>query len=136
MELLLNALWLLVSLSALSWCAWRNCTSSECADRNALRTIVAVCLLALFLFPVISATDDLHPAQAMVEEPAAKKLVSLTHGLITATAAPPVFSLIVLLLLLLSLGNVVGRVFEDTPVAFSTVLSNRLKGRAPPEAAL
>lgn len=130
MELLLNALWLLLSLLALSWCAWQNALGERKAD--AVRTIVAVSLLAFFLFPVISATDDLHPAQAMVEESASKKLVPVSHGLLSATAAPPMFALALLLLLLLSQASVIGYFRDDTLFVLSPALSSHLKDRAPP----
>lgn len=131
MELLLNALWLLLSVAALSWCA---CRQNALAPRKAdtVRTVIAVSLVALFLFPVISATDDLHPAQAMVEESASKRLVFVGHALSPATAAPPIVAVAFLLLLLFSHACVIGTFRNDTPLALSPDLSSRLKDRAPP----
>lgn len=67
MELLLNLAWLLLALPA--YWLWRDCRASQSRKRFSSRQ----CLLALgcalvVLFPVISATDDLHALCAAVEE--------------------------------------------------------------------
>jgi hypothetical protein len=72
MELLLNLVWLLLVLPA--YWLWRRGAGARVACRVTPRQ----CLLALgcvvvLLFPVISATDDLHAMRAEMEESAASK---------------------------------------------------------------
>ena len=72
MELFLNLAWLLLALPA--YWLWR---SSRCA-RSERRFSSLQCLLALasvlvLLFPVVSATDDLHAMQTEMEESAPGK---------------------------------------------------------------
>jgi hypothetical protein len=67
MELLLNLLWLLLAVPA--YCLWQN--ARDVQDRPSLNSLQ--CLLALgcalvLLFPVVSATDDLHAMRAEMEE--------------------------------------------------------------------
>ncbi len=69
MELFLNLCWL--SLLAPAWLLWRRHISSTDSARQAVSPLVFVgvlgCALVL-LFPVISATDDLHAMRPEMEE--------------------------------------------------------------------
>ena len=75
MELLLNLVWLLLAIPA--YRLWRN--STPACRRHGVTSVQ--CLLALscglvLLFPVISATDDLHAMRAEMEEsPTSKRSV-------------------------------------------------------------
>jgi hypothetical protein len=76
MELLLNLLWLTLALPAI-W-MWRH--QSVCAkDRprfHRIRPLVLFGCVLMLLFPVVSATDDLHAMrQEMEESSSSKKLV-------------------------------------------------------------
>lgn len=77
MELLLNLAWLLLAVPA--YWLWRS--SSPANRRHAFSPLQ--CLLALgcalvLLFPVISATDDLHAIRAEMEEsPVSKRSIRL-----------------------------------------------------------
>jgi|SRR5208282_960423 len=73
MELFLNFCWLSLLLPA--WLLWRRRTSSSAslnpANGAAVRPFVFVCALAgvlILLFPVISASDDLHAMRPEMEE--------------------------------------------------------------------
>jgi len=68
MELLLNCLWLMLALPAI-W-LWRRAPHSchESREFNSGRCLIALACLLILLFPVISATDDLHAARAEMEE--------------------------------------------------------------------
>lgn len=75
MELLLNLVWLLLALPA--YCLWRG-TRPAYAGRRAtsLQCLLTLGCMLVILFPVISATDDLHVMQAEMEEsPAGKRCV-------------------------------------------------------------
>ena len=63
MENFLNYCWLLLALAALS--AWLGLASRR--RRTSLGLIALLCVLTL-MFPVISATDDLHPVAQAIED--------------------------------------------------------------------
>jgi hypothetical protein len=71
MELLLNLIWITLALGAFVALARRRQISFR-TDRvlrvNDVKALLALfCALAL-LFPVVSASDDLHPSQAVLED--------------------------------------------------------------------
>jgi len=69
MELFLNVCWLSLLLPA--WLLWRRRASTTASDRPAARSLVFVCALGcalILLFPVISASDDLHAMRPEMEE--------------------------------------------------------------------
>ena len=75
MELLLNVAWLLLALPA--YALWR---SARAARRKygltSLQSLLALGCALVLLFPVISATDDLHAMRTEMEEsPASKRSV-------------------------------------------------------------
>ena len=95
MELLLNLLWLTLALPAI-W-MWRH--ESACAKNwrrfDRIRPFVLFGCVLMLLFPVVSATDDLHAVrQEMEESSASKRLVKQVVGdksltrLCTAGALP------------------------------------------------
>jgi hypothetical protein len=75
MELLLNLLWLMLALPAIL--IWRHDPTSARALGRFARSrsfVLLSCLLAL-LFPIVSATDDLHPIRTEIEESGPSKHV-------------------------------------------------------------
>ena len=80
MELLLNLLWLFLVMPAF-W-LWRySRTAPERRAASPLRCLLALACLLVILFPVISATDDLHAMRAEMEEsPASKRSVGHSSG--------------------------------------------------------
>jgi len=82
MELLLNLLWLLLALPAFFvWHRqsgfWRD-AGRRCRSRS---FVLLGCLLTV-LFPVVSASDDLHPQSAEIEESGAfKRTVKQSPGI-------------------------------------------------------
>jgi len=75
MELLLNLAWLLLALPA-CW-LWRRSGNARARHTlGALQTVLALACVQVMLFPVISATDDLHAMRAEIEEsPASKRSI-------------------------------------------------------------
>jgi hypothetical protein len=68
MELLLNLLWLTLVLPAvLIWRRQSVCSRRPGCDRSFRAIVLLGCLLVL-LFPIVSATDDLHPIRSEMEE--------------------------------------------------------------------
>jgi len=72
MELLLNLAWLFLALPA--YWVWRRGVESRLARRvSALQCLLALACVLILLFPVISATDDLHVMRIEMEDSAASK---------------------------------------------------------------
>jgi hypothetical protein len=72
MELLLNLAWLLLALPAYG--IWRQGAVAKRQNRfRSLQGLLALGCLLVLLFPIISATDDLHAMRAEMEEPGASK---------------------------------------------------------------
>ncbi len=67
MELLLNLLWLLLALPA--YCLWRDARNSRrSGSPSPLQCLLALGCVLVLLFPVVSATDDLHAMRSEMEE--------------------------------------------------------------------
>lgn len=67
MELLLNLAWILLALPA--YWLWRRSFATRAQGRlSSLQCLLALTCLLVLLFPVISATDDLHAMRAEMEE--------------------------------------------------------------------
>jgi hypothetical protein len=72
MELLLNLAWLLLAVPA--YWLWRLHVNEHAARRvTSLQCIWALGCVLILLFPVISASDDLHAMRAEMEESASSK---------------------------------------------------------------
>jgi len=84
MELLLNLLWLMLALPAvLVWRRHSASTQSSGRQSHSRSLVLLGCLLAL-LFPVVSASDDLHPLSTEIEEPS-KRTVKQSPGVKSPT---------------------------------------------------
>src|SRR5579872_2033854 len=92
MELLLNALWvLLCAVAFANWRCSKSFHSKSFHNRSDVQVLVLTCCL-LLLFPVISATDDLSTAQ-LTSETNAKKISPTVsseerHAFTTSNHAP------------------------------------------------
>jgi hypothetical protein len=85
MELILNLAWLLLALPA--YWLWRS-TRLRQAERklSSLQCLLALGCILVVLFPVISATDDLHAMRTEMEEsPASKRSL---HQITSDKASP------------------------------------------------
>ena len=72
LELLLNLAWMLLLLPA-GW-LWRRGAGARMEHRvTALQCLLALGCVVVLLFPVISATDDLHAMRAEMEESTSSK---------------------------------------------------------------
>ena len=65
MELLLNLIW--VALAIGSFAIFMRRRIAPQASRSITLYVALACML-LLLFPIISASDDLHPSQALMED--------------------------------------------------------------------
>jgi hypothetical protein len=72
MELLLNLVWLLLALPA--YWLWQGSRSARRERQfNSLQCLLALVSVLVLLFPVVSATDDLHAMRTEMEESAPGK---------------------------------------------------------------
>jgi hypothetical protein len=88
MELVLNLGWML--LGALLFCMWLRIAPRTGTDRR--MQFIALAVLVLILFPVISMTDDVFAAQNPAEPDSCLRrdhAVSPGHSIIPAAAALP-----------------------------------------------
>jgi hypothetical protein len=86
MELLLNLAWLLLAFPAF-W-LWRGSTTASVGRKfTALQCVLALGCMLVILFPVVSATDDLHAMRNEMEEsPAHKRTTRLaSHDKVSAS---------------------------------------------------
>ena len=68
MELLLNLLWLMLVVPAFLIWRRRSIVDQSFPRASGFRAILLLGCLLVFLFPVVSATDDLHPLHNEIEE--------------------------------------------------------------------
>jgi hypothetical protein len=133
MELLLNLVWLaLAMLSIALFVAKRRATAGKSHASQATALLALGCVLAL-LFPVVSASDDLHPTQAVLED-ATKRIQHMVapqyHTNLTSSSS----LLTALLTVYLLAALVVLQVWQlDPSVACVISLSRKpVSGRSPP----
>jgi hypothetical protein len=88
MELILNLAWALSAVAIL--CIWLRCARPAGASRGT--QVVALAVLILILFPVISVTDDLQAMQNPAETDSCLRrvhAVSSPHSIFPAVGAQP-----------------------------------------------
>ena len=67
MELFLNLVWLLLAMPA--YCLWRKARRGPSVDgHSSLQYLLALGCALVLLFPVVSATDDLHAMRPEMED--------------------------------------------------------------------
>ena len=131
MELLLNLIWvaLVIGSSLIFTRRRQRCGREGTADRWSL---VALACVLLLLFPIISASDDLHPSQALLEE--ATKRVQHSASPAQFSGGGPAAHMLPLLLLgqLLALVNLQPRRLPESKPCLLDGHSLSPDGRAPP----
>src|SRR5271166_3951080 len=133
MELLLNLIWLTLAVGAFIAFARGQRVSARMAQAAYYRSLVALACVAVLLFPIVSASDDLHPTQAVVEE-ASKRVQLAVAPLHLLRTSPAQLMLPAILALWLVCALVVLQSFR--PLASTAcVLDGAIipaAGRAPP----
>jgi len=133
MELLLNLIWLTVAATALVAFTRSRQRSSRMAHIPYVQALIALACVVVLLFPVISASDDLHPAQAVVED-ASKKLQLALAPLHLQRTNPSSFMLPAMVAIYLTLALVVSQPVRSAAIP-ARILDGALvpsAGRAPP----
>jgi hypothetical protein len=89
MELLLNILWLMLTLPAIwLWLRDPACVQSSRRLGNMRPILLLGCVLVL-LFPVVSATDDMHVMRPELEESSSAKRQAEQSGGDKSHSSPP-----------------------------------------------
>jgi hypothetical protein len=138
MELLLNLLWVLLALPA--YWLWRRDAESRLARNfSSLQVMLALGCVLVLLFPVISASDDLHAMRAEMEVSSISKRTVRQAGSdknsawVNRLQGPPVAVAGSVLLIAPQLGRL------EVPVTRVSLRSRPyvfLGGRAPPSSLL
>ncbi len=68
MELLLNLVWIAMALAAFSALLRKRSTVPRLPGVTYSNALLALACALVLLFPVVSASDDLHPTQAVLED--------------------------------------------------------------------
>jgi hypothetical protein len=132
-ELLLNLIWVVIALSALTvfGARWSGHTCEDGASH--LTAWIALLTVIIVLFPVISVSDDFHPVVASSEDPARRSL-HLSASIHQAKAAPSVVSLAAILLLLTLTASIALPTWftRATPGVIPACARAPQEGRSPP----
>ncbi len=91
MEVLLNSFWLLVAIGAfLCWQTESGKGARLRREHSSRYRFMALSVVLILLFPVISVTDDLHADQTPMEDSSRSvmKARSLTRGCLSAARSP------------------------------------------------
>jgi hypothetical protein len=135
MELLLNLFWLMLALPAVL--IWRHDLTSARPLGMFSRSrsfVLLSCLLAL-LFPIVSATDDLHPIRAEIEESSpSKRVVKQAPGPNSPTwssASRPPEQLLDAIFFRVK-DETIGLVSIEQPIFLDQALASTIGSRGPP----
>lgn len=132
MELLLNLAWLLLALPA--YWLWRDHNRAPAGRRfNSAQCLLALGCALVILFPVVSATDDLHAMRAEMEEsPASKRSVS--HRTSDKPSAPKAQSQPALAVISTSIikDDAAWQTLPPSPTSIPAPFIIAATGRAPP----
>jgi hypothetical protein len=133
MELFLNLVWMTLVLGALCAFVIRRRSSTGMAQVPNAKALLALVSALVLLFPIISASDDLHPVQAVLED--ASKRVQRAVG--TVSPAPNSSSVAILsALLAMHLLFALVALWRWRPLTLAVRVPDRVRipadGRAPP----
>ena len=133
MELFLNLIWMSLAVAAFAVFLPGDRGSRRVVFVPYGKSLFALACVVILLFPVVSASDDLHPTQAVSEE-ASKRVQLAVAPLHAQRTSPPPFTLLILLALCLLCSLVELQRFSllVSKVSPTTAVMFRPAGRAPP----
>jgi hypothetical protein len=134
MELLLNLFWLTLIVPAV-W-MWRRESACDQGRRrfDRIRPFLLLGCVLLLLFPVVSATDDLHAMRQEMEESPSKRMVKQAGGdkSFAGLGSPGALPALILPVPLGPSDEVCGRVLLVSAVLPQPARSKERASRAPP----
>ncbi len=89
MELLLNLVWLMLAVGALVAFLRVQPASAEMARVSCRKSLLALACVLVLLFPIVSASDDLHPTQAVMEDVSKRGQLAAAPLNLLRTSPPP-----------------------------------------------
>ncbi len=133
MELALNLIWMTLAVGVLCAFVSRRRSSTLIAQVPCVQALLALACGLVLLFPIISASDDLHPVQAVMED-ASKRVQQAVGPVSPARNGAPVAILPALFTIHAIFALVVLRHWRPPTLVLSvldrdTILAD---GRAPP----
>jgi hypothetical protein len=133
MELLLNLVWMTLAVGVLCAFVSKRRSSTLIAPVPCVKALLALACGLVLLFPIISASDDLHPVQAVMED-ASKRGQQAVGAVSLARNGPPVAILPALLTTQFLFALVAFRRWVPRSLAVSVLDRGRVPadGRAPP----
>jgi hypothetical protein len=131
MELLLNLIWLTLGIGA--FLIFQHRQPHSCRERLPYRRgLLALACALLLLFPIVSASDDLHPTQALLED-ATRRIQHFASPLqISHNSHAPMLLLLVTLCLWFALTVQQKRQPVQSKTHALSGYCLRARGRAPP----
>lgn len=134
MELILNILWFVLAGAAVAALLRSRRDAGFRAERISNRkALLALGCIVVLLFPVISASDDLHPSQAVFED-SSKRIQHTVAMLINTHSLPDCAMLLTLLSMLGLFGLMLAQPLRLVALAPRTLVGqySSTAGRAPP----
>ena len=133
MELLLNLVWITLALGGSLAFEQRRRASARIAQLPYLKALIVLACVIVLLFPTVSASDDLRPTQAVLEE-ATKRIQHVSGPLPQAQSSPFSGMLSVLLALHLLFALVALQAWHPRAIAVRVLQRERIPraGRSPP----
>jgi hypothetical protein len=135
MELILNLCWLMLVLPAY-WLWRRNAERALWRKFGSLRSALVLTCILMLLFPVVSATDDLHFIRPEMEESGPSRRASKHVGSDRAFSIRhyvPELLEATTVVRLAPAAQILGQVLISELCIASAVLSSSRPGRAPPQ---
>ncbi len=132
MELLLNLIWMGLVIG--SFVIFMRRQPRPRRERTAFwQSLLALACVLLLLFPIISASDDLHPSQAVLEE-ATRRVphLALPAHLSAANSTAQMLPMLLWLGLLFALVRLQPRAVLDPKICLPDAHRLSRDGRAPP----
>jgi hypothetical protein len=131
MELLLNLVWAMLAFAAAVafWRARRSCAPLR--KTPYCKALIALSCAVWLLFPVVSASDDLHPTQAVFED-ASKRLQQMTPAYQFQHSSSDMFTVLLAWVLLMVPVVLYWSSLRPLVVASSNAFRVPLPARAPP----
>lgn len=132
MELLLNLIWLALVIGALAAFVRGRRGTARTREDSCRKPLLALACVLVLLFPVISASDDLHPAQAVFEDASKRLQLAVAPLHVLRTSAPPMLPAMLAMCLMFSVPVLRPFRFAAVQARMLDGAISQTTGRSPP----
>jgi hypothetical protein len=138
MELVLNLFWLTLAVPAVWMWRQESACAEDCQGFDRIRPFLLLGCVLMLLFPVVSATDDLHAMRQEMEESPSKRMVKQAGGdkSFAGLSSPGALAALILPVSLGPSCEVCGQVLLVSAVLPQPTHSKERASRAPPFSSL